>query len=138
MTLPDRVTATPAAIALLAKLRSDHGPLMLHQSGGCCDGSSAQCFSRQELVVGGSDVFLGCAGETPLYITASQYQHWKHTQIILDVVEGAVGGFSLEAALGVRFISRARVFTDDEQRQLEDHPPPRGDQVDPKTLARVS
>ena len=138
MNTPDRVTATDEALALLAELEAEHGPLMLHQSGGCCDGSAPQCHKRGELLVGRQDFFLGAPGGTPLYITVSQYAHWKHTQIVLDVVKTHGGGFSLESSRGVRFLSRARVFTDDEQQALEQAPPPRGDEIDPLTLAPAS
>jgi uncharacterized protein len=111
---PAQVTCTAAASALMEKLAAKHGPLMFHQSGGCCDGSSPMCYPRGEFLVGDSDVLLATLGDTPFYMSRSQFEYWKHTQIILDVVPGRGGMFSLEGPEGVRFLVRSRVFTDDE------------------------
>ena len=105
---------------LLEKLRAKHGPLMFHQSGGCCDGSSPMCYPLGEFLTGDSDVLLATiqyaegAAEAPFYMSRSQFEYWKHTQLILDVVPGRGGMFSLENPEGVRFLIRSRVFTDDE------------------------
>ncbi|QHS50812.1 DUF779 domain-containing protein [Edaphobacter sp. 12200R-103] len=112
--LPLQVTATPAAVALIGKLRGKHGGLMFHQSGGCCDGSSPMCYPLGEFLVGESDVLLGEVDGTPFYIGRPQFEYWKHTQLILDVVPGRGGMFSLEGPEGVRFLIRSRVFQDDE------------------------
>ena len=112
--LPLQVTATPAAVALIGKLREKHGELMFHQSGGCCDGSSPMCYPRGEFLVGDSDVLLGEVDDTPFYISRPQFEYWKHTQLILDVVPGRGGMFSLEGPEGVRFLIRSRVFQDEE------------------------
>jgi hypothetical protein len=109
-----QVVCTAAATALMEKLAQKHGPLMFHQSGGCCDGSSPMCYPRGEFLVGDSDVLLATLGDTPFYMSRSQFEYWKHTQIILDVVPGRGGMFSLEGPEGVRFLVRSRVFTDDE------------------------
>jgi uncharacterized protein len=111
---PDQVIATDAAIELMARLHGKHGDLMFHQSGGCCDGSSPMCYPRGEFLVGDSDVQIGTLGDTPFYMSRSQFEYWKHTQIILDVVPGRGGMFSLEGPEGVRFLVRSRVFTDEE------------------------
>jgi len=111
---PLQVIATPAAITLMEKLRLQHGELMFHQSGGCCDGSSPMCYPRGEFLTGDSDVLLGEIEGTPFYMSRSQFEYWKHTQLILDVVPGRGGMFSLENPEGVRFLIRSRVFTDDE------------------------
>ena len=111
---PDQVLCTPAAAALMDKLSAKHGELMFHQSGGCCDGSSPMCYGRGEFLVGDSDVLLGTLGETPFYMSRSQFEYWRHTQLILDVVPGRGGMFSLEGSEGVRFHIRSRVFTNDE------------------------
>ena len=91
---------------------------MFHQSGGCCDGSSPMCYPRGEFLVGDGDVLLGkletSSSETPFYMSRSQFEYWKHTQLILDVVPGRGGMFSLEGPEGVRFLIRSRVFTDEE------------------------
>ncbi|MCA9626758.1 MAG: DUF779 domain-containing protein [Myxococcales bacterium] len=108
-TEPARVDATPAALELIAKLIELHGPLMFHQSGGCCDGSAPMCYPRGELRLGERDVKLGEVGETPFYIGGDQYERWKHTRLTLDVVPGRGSGFSLEAPEGVRFIIRSDV-----------------------------
>ncbi len=122
MPAPERVLTTPAADALIARLQAVHGPLMFHQSGGCCDGSSPMCYPRGEFLIGDSDVLLatlpGQSDETPFYMSRSQFEYWRHTQLILDVVPGRGGMFSLEGPEGVRFLIRSRVFTADELEEL--------------------
>lgn len=105
-----KVIATDAALQLIETLKAKYGPLMFHQSGGCCDGSSPMCYPQGELMIGDSDVFLGEIGGCPFYISAAQYEYWKHTQLIIDVVPGRGGMFSLEGPEGVRFLTRSRVF----------------------------
>jgi len=112
--VPEQVVTTPAAVELMAKLSAKYGELMFHQSGGCCDGSSPMCYPRGEFLVGDSDVLLATLGETPFYMSRSQFEYWKHTQLILDVVPGRGGMFSLEGPEGLRFLIRSRVFTDEE------------------------
>jgi uncharacterized protein (DUF779 family) len=114
----DKVTVTPAAVALIERLRERHGALLFHQSGGCCDGSSPMCYPQDDFIVGDRDVLLGTIAGAPFYMSPSQYEYWKHTQLIIDVVEGRGGMFSLENGEGVRFLTRSRVFTDDEVGQL--------------------
>jgi uncharacterized protein len=114
-----RVVATPAALQLIEKLQGMHGPLMFHQSGGCCDGSSPMCYPEQEFEVGGSDVLLGEIGGVRFYMSEAQFEYWKHTQLIIDVVPGRGGMFSLEGPEGLRFLTRSRLFTDDESAILE-------------------
>ena len=113
-----RVEATNEALDLIATLEAQHGPVMFHQSGGCCDGSSPMCYPLGEFKVGGSDVCLGAVGDAPFWMSASQFEYWKHTHLTVDVVPGRGGGFSLETPEGVRFLIRSRVFTDDEYRDL--------------------
>ncbi len=115
---PQQVVRTEAATALMEKLAREHGELMFHQSGGCCDGSSPMCYPRGEFLVGESDVLIGSLGATPFYMSRSQFEYWKHTQLILDVVPGRGGMFSLEGSEGVRFLIRSRVFTDEELQAL--------------------
>jgi uncharacterized protein (DUF779 family) len=100
-------------------LRAKHGPLMFHQSGGCCDGSAPMCYPEGEFRVGGNDVRLGEIGGCPVYMDADQFDYWKHTQLIIDVVPGRGHGFSVEAPEGMRFLTRSRVFTDDEVDALQ-------------------
>lgn len=117
---PPRVLATPAAESWIATLRERHGPLMFHQSGGCCDGSAPMCFVAGEFRTGAQDVLLGTvAGDTPVWIGAAQFEYWRHTQVTIDVVPGRGAGMSLEAPEGVRFIVRSRVFGDEECALLE-------------------
>ncbi|HEY0178001.1 MAG TPA: DUF779 domain-containing protein [Dokdonella sp.] len=113
-TLPAQVVATPAALALIERLRAKHGALMFHQSGGCCDGSSPMCYPLGEFIVGDRDVQLGTIGGAPFYISAPQFEYWKHTQLVIDVVDGRGGMFSLENGEGVRFLVRSRLFSDAE------------------------
>lgn len=121
-----RVTATPAALALIDKLQAAHGPVLFHQSGGCCDGSAPMCFPQGEFIVGDYDRLLGRIGGAPFYISGPQFEYWQHTQLIIDVVPGRGGMFSLEGRDGVRFLTRSRLFTDDEVGWLERHPASRG------------
>jgi uncharacterized protein len=114
-----RVAITAAALAVLQRLEAEHGPLLFHQSGGCCDGSAPMCFPRGEFRLGERDVLLGELAGTPFYIGGQQYQAWKHTQLLIDLVPGCGAGFSLEAPLGVRFLTRSRVFQPEEQAWLE-------------------
>lgn len=120
-----RVDATDAARALIERLVADNGPLMFHQSGGCCDGSAPMCYTRGEFRVGGSDVLLGAVAGQPFWISGPQFDVWQHTRLLLDVVPGRGSGFSLEAPLGVRFLIRSRLFSDDERAVLGRLAPPR-------------
>src|SRR5205085_7362608 len=97
---------------------------MFHQSGGCCDGSSPMCYPAGEFRVGPQDVFLGEVEDSPFYIGAAQFEYWRHTRLIIDVVPGRGAGFSLEAPEGVRFLTRSRLFTDGEAAALEAAGPP--------------
>jgi len=114
-----RVTATPAALALIAELREKHGPLMFFQSGGCCDGSSPMCYASGDFMVGDEDVFLGHLDGVPFYMGAEQFEYWQHTQLIIDVVNGMGGMFSLDNGTGKRFLTRSRLYTDEESALLE-------------------
>ncbi len=114
-----RVAVTEAAAVLLRQLVAQHGPLMFHQSGGCCDGSAPMCYPTLEFKLGGGDVFLGEIAGVPFYIGAQQFELWKHTHLTIDVVPGRGSGFSLEAPEGLRFLTRSRLFTAEEQAALE-------------------
>ncbi|MEO3711233.1 DUF779 domain-containing protein [Roseateles flavus] len=115
-----RVVATPAALALIRRLQAEHGPaLMFHQSGGCCDNSAANCYLPTDLTIGAQDVHLGEVGGVPFYIGKLQYEYWKHTQLILDVIEGHGGTFSLEGSTGLAFHTRSRLFSDEEWALIE-------------------
>ncbi|MFF1277958.1 DUF779 domain-containing protein [Streptomyces marokkonensis] len=119
-----RVELTRAAEELVRRLAGTHGPVMFHQSGGCCDGSAPMCYPRGEFRVGASDVLLGhVAGDCPFWMSADQYAYWSHTHLTVDVVAGRGSGFSLEAPEGVRFLLRSRLFTDGELRSIEAEPP---------------
>ncbi len=131
--LPVRIETTPDADALLRKLTSIHGPLMFHQSGGCCDGSAPMCYTAGEFRVGGADVLLGelfiaeIAEPIKVWISLEQFEYWKHTHITIDVVPGRGGGFSLETPEGMRFIIRSRLFSDAEALKLLGKPVLLGD-----------
>jgi uncharacterized protein (DUF779 family) len=113
-----RVSATPAALELITLLQAKHGPLLFHQSGGCCDGSAPMCYPRSEFLVGDHDVLLGEIGGSPFYMSEAQFEYWKHTHLTIDVVPGRGGMFSLEGPEGLRFLTRSRLFTDEESRIL--------------------
>lgn len=116
----DRVIATPAALDLIASLKKQYGPaLMFHQSGGCCDNSSPNCYLPSDLSIGPYDLHLGDIGEVPFYMSSSQYEYWKHTQLIIDVVDGQGGTFSLECGSGKAFLTRSRLFSDPEWAALQ-------------------
>ena len=134
-----RVDITPEAAALVRRLVEQHGPLLFHQSGGCCDGSSPMCFPRDEFRVGEREVLLGEVADTPFYMGPEQYAYWAHTHLTVDVVPGRGSGFSVEAPEGVRFLIRSRLFTEEEFDTLppvsagpSDRPPgPATDRVAP-------
>jgi len=113
-----RVTATDSARALINSLRAKHGDLMFHQSGGCCDGSAPMCYPQGEFIIGDYDRLLGHIGGAPFYISGPQFEYWKHTQLIIDVVPGRGGMFSLDGPEGLRFLTRSRLFTETEWTQL--------------------
>jgi len=115
---PPQVVATDAALTLIRELQARHGPLMFHQSGGCCDGSAPMCFAQGEFRLGDNDVHLGDIGGAPFHISESQYEYWCHTQLIIDVVPGRGGMFSLEGPTGRRFLTRSRFYEDAEWNAL--------------------
>ena len=115
----DKVIATAATLELIAFLKQKYGSeLMFHQSGGCCDNSAANCYLPGELTIGPGDEYLGDIGGCPFYMSKSQYEYWKHTQLIIDVIDGHGGTFSLEGPEGKAFHTRSRVFTDEEWAAL--------------------
>jgi len=120
MSALSRVAVTDEAADLLRRLTAQHGLLMFHQSGGCCDGSSPMCYPVGEFLTGGSDIRLGdlaiggLAEPVPVWMSASQFEYWKHTHLTIDVVPGRGSGFSVEAPQGVRFLIRSRLLTDEE------------------------
>ncbi|MYN30522.1 DUF779 domain-containing protein [Duganella levis] len=114
-----RVTATPAALDMIAALRDRHGPLMFFQSGGCCDGSTPMCYPAGEFSISDTDVYLGNLDGTPFYMGREQFEYWEHTQLIIDVVEGNGGMFSLDNGTGKRFLTRSRLFSDEELAMLQ-------------------
>jgi uncharacterized protein (DUF779 family) len=128
--MPNRALITRAAADLVTTLQDRHGPVMFHQSGGCCDGSSPMCYPDGEFMVGDRDILLAVldVGDTgvPVWISGPQFEAWEHTQLVIDVVPGRGGGFSLEAPEGMRFLSRGRAFTEAEIGLLADRPPVTG------------
>lgn len=114
-----RVLVTEKAVEIIQQLQEQHGPLMFHQSGGCCDGSSPMCFPEGELLIDQNDVCLGTIIGVKFYMSADQFEYWKHTQLTVDVTEGRGAGFSLEAPLGLRFITISRLFKQSELEELE-------------------
>ncbi len=119
MKKPDKVLSSPLADEWIKKFLLMHGPLMFHQSGGCCDGSQPMCFPRGEFKIGDSDVHLGDVLDQPFYMSKDQYEYWKHTQLILDVVPGRGSSFSLEIPHGIRFVIKSRMFTEEELKLLK-------------------
>lgn len=119
-TTPERVTATPAALSLLEELKAEHGPVIFYQSGGCCEGSAPMCFPEGEFRIGSRDVKMGEIGGAPFYISPQQFEYWKHTQLIIDVVEGFGAAFSLEGPGGLQFHTRSRIFQSEELEALRE------------------
>jgi uncharacterized protein (DUF779 family) len=117
--MANRVSATAAALALIETMVAQHGPeLLFHQSGGCCDGSAPMLFPRNEFPLGDSDVQLGVLGGIPFYMSRSQFEYWQHTHLTIDAIPGNGGMFSLERPSGLRFLTRSRLFTDEEFANL--------------------
>lgn len=115
----ERVVATNEALVLIKQLKAEYGQILFHQSGGCCDNSAANCYLPTDLTIGPYDIKLGEVGGVPFYIGKLQYEYWKHTQLILDVIEGHGGTFSLEGPTGKAFHTRSRLFTDEEWASIE-------------------
>ncbi|HEY1058254.1 MAG TPA: DUF779 domain-containing protein [Limnobacter sp.] len=113
-----RVSCTPEAEQLIVQLKAQHGEVIFHQSGGCCDGSAPMLFPRNEFPLGPSDVKLGEIGGVPFYMSESQFVYWEHTHLTIDVVKGNGGMFSLERPTGLRFLTRSRLYSDDELSNL--------------------
>ncbi|RTE54497.1 DUF779 domain-containing protein [Arenibacter aquaticus] len=114
-----RVLISEGAKQVLEQLKTEHGELMFHQSGGCCDGSSPMCFQKGELMLNETDVCLGELEGCPFYMSKDQFEYWKHTQLTLDVTKGRGSSFSLEIPLGVRFVIKSQLFTEGELTQLD-------------------
>ena len=112
-----RVHVTDEAKKVIETLRAKHGELMFHQSGGCCDGSSPMCYAKGEFIVGRADVWLGEIDGCDFYIAKDQFETWQHTELTIDVVPGRGASFSLEIPMGVRFVTKSKMFClkDDEQ-----------------------
>lgn len=124
----NRVDITPAAAAMVSKLTERHGPLLFHQSGGCCDGSAPMCYPQGEFHLGAQDIYLGEIAGAPFYMSAFQYEYWQHTHLTIDLVPGRGSSFSVEAPEGVRFITRSRLFSEAELAELANgsSPPEQG------------
>lgn len=114
-----RVTVTAEAEKVISQLKERYGELMFHQSGGCCDGSQPMCFEKGEFKTGESDVKLGEIAGCEFFMSRDQFEYWKHTQLSIDVTPGRGASFSLEIPLGVRFITRSRMYTKEEEEELE-------------------
>ena len=119
----ERLSSTKETQSLLDSLLKIHGPVVFHQSGGCCDGSAPMCFPRSEFRVGSRDIFLGTICGQPFFISADQYSYWEHTRLIIDVVPGRGGMFSIEGPSGKRFLTRSEVFTEEELSEHKNSPP---------------
>lgn len=116
--MSSRVSASPEALELIASLKAQHGDVIFHQSGGCCDGSAPMLFPRSDFPLGGADVKLGEIGGVPFYMSKSQFAYWEHTHLTIDVVKGNGGMFSLERPSGLRFLTRSRLYSDQEFQLL--------------------
>jgi len=114
----ERVLITDKAKRIIDSIREEHGPLMFHQSGGCCDGSSPMCMQKGELMLNDTDVFMGEIHDCEFYMSKDQFEYWQHTQLTVDIVEGRGSSFSLEIPMGIRFVIKSRMFTTQEMEVL--------------------
>ena len=126
----NRILSTSASKKLIDELVSIHGPVVFHQSGGCCDGSAPMCYPRNEFKVGSRDIFLGFLEKQPFFIAEDQFVFWEHTQLIIDVVDGRGGMFSIEGSTGKRFLTRSKVFNDEELKEIKNDPPVKAKDID--------
>ncbi len=117
-----RVTATPEALAIIARLQAEHGSLMFYQSSGCCDGSSPMCLLEGEMLLSPADLRLGEIGGVGFHMSPSQFAYWQHAQLTVDVIKGHGDSYSLEGSLGLCFVTRSRLFTDEEAATLAAEP----------------
>ena len=115
----DRVVATEEALEFIKLLKEKHASIMLYQSGGCCDGSVPMCYREEDFMLSDSDIYLGSLGDVPFYIHKSQYEYWKHTQLIIDAKVGSGAEFSLDSIEDRHFITRSRVFTEEEYNEVK-------------------
>ena len=119
--MTERVVATDEALQFIESIKSIHGPIMFYQSGGCCDGSAPMCYREGDFKIGEADILLGTFSGSPFYMHKSQYEYWKHTQLILDTAEGPGPDFSLDSVEGQHFITQSRVFTDEEYKDIKNN-----------------
>lgn len=134
--MPPRVIATQEAAALIRRLRQENGPLVFHQSGGCCEGSAPMCFRQRDFRTGARDVLLGMIELCPFYVGGTEFDYWAYFQLTIGVTHGGGDSFSIEAADGVRFVTRSRMFTETEAALLDSAgPPPRGPDAGTHDLA---
>ncbi len=125
--MPARVLVTPAADAVIRRLKAENGPLVFHQSGGCCEGSAPMCFRARDFQIGSRDVLLGVIGECPFYVGGTEFDYWAYFELTIDAIRGGGDSFSIEAADGIRFVTRSRLFSDAEAALLDAAgPPPTG------------
>ncbi|WP_108669996.1 DUF779 domain-containing protein [Peribacillus acanthi] len=115
----ERVVATDAALTLIESIKKTHGSIMFYQSGGCCDGSAPMCYKEGDFMLGSSDILLGLIGNTPFYMHKSQYEYWKHTQLIINAIDGRGATFSLDSIEDQHFITESRVYTDEEYEEVK-------------------
>ncbi len=115
----DRVVATNEALQFIELLKEKHESIMFYQSGGCCDGSVPMCYRKGDFRVSDSDIYLGSIGDAPFYMHRSQYDYWKHTQLIIDALDGSGAEFSLDSIEDKHFITRSRVFTEEEYAEVK-------------------
>jgi uncharacterized protein (DUF779 family) len=105
-----RVTISDEALAVVQELRKQHGDLLFHQSGGCCDGSQPMCFEKNDFILGSIDICLGEVAGCEFWMSKDQFEYWKATQLHLHITSGRGSSFSLEIPLGLRFIVQSRLF----------------------------
>lgn len=115
----ERVIATQEALSLIELIKSRHGAIMFYQSGGCCDGSVPMCYIEGEFKLGDSDIYLGTIGDVPFYIHRAQYEYFKHTQLIIDAMDGGGASFSLDSVEQMHFITKSKVFTAEEYEEVK-------------------
>ncbi len=117
--MTQRIDITKEASNVILQLKEKFGELMFHQSGGCCDGSQPMCFEKGDFILGSSDICLGEIDGCEFWMSKDQFEYWQYTHLTIDITPGRGSSFSLEIPMGLRFITKSRLFTTEELEDLQ-------------------
>lgn len=117
--MTQRINITKEASNVILQLKEKFGELMFHQSGGCCDGSQPMCFEKGDFILGSSDICLGEIDGCEFWMSKDQFEYWQYTHLTIDITPGRGSSFSLEIPMGLRFITKSRLFTTEELEDLQ-------------------